>query len=679
LKKFAVAKVFTADNIDVPGSTAQNPMDLTGDNYADDEPMSITQSLPYSGDSTRMGSGLQIDISQELQLNRPAIISIEGIIGVGKSTLMEILSQKYQDNQEVVVLREPSAWNNICVDGVNLLDLSYYNPRRYGFLFQMVYFMAVEQQLQEALKTHRDKRVIICEKSLLSARVVSTEMTPEMDRIKYEVYQTLFLKEGVGDVYPNHIIQLDTEPRNCVGRVSKKNWRGEEIITLEYLQRCRRCHLEMKRRHSGSWTTINNQEEPMETTVERVMKIVEGIKPIEASSLLDTQPMEAKLVSIEGNIGAGKSTLLNDIEQICKIRRVEGIRILKEPVEEWERITDGTKTILELFYENPAEYGFLLQTLVGITTLRRMKRELSDYPDTKLILSERSIISSQRVFAKMLHHDGYMDDVEEEAYQMLFNDEMSTWLTPVMMLYLKTDTNTCLERVGHRNRRGENRITRNQLERCELYHKMMFKEIGTHVKPIDRDLEVDGIMMDWSSIVINWCQQLMDGVKPDQLESPVVKEIDKDDQYIEVHSEIPFEVINMNTTGNSELLPIVNEFRKEIDNDKDEIYLIKFKYGDLICRIALKDSELTLGRLKWEIERPWPILREYNVFLRWHVLTRDNEGLCEDEDLNESLKHIEEIDRQQVDRILLVEITDNNEEMEDISRITTIKKDGERL
>jgi hypothetical protein len=131
----------------------------------------------------------------------------------------------------------------------------------------------------------------------------------------------------------------------------------------------------------------------------------------------------------------------------------------------------------------------------------------------------------------------------------------------------------------------------------------------------------------------------------------------------------------MNTTGNSELLPIVNEFRKEIDNDKDEIYLIKFKYGDLICRIALKDSELTLGRLKWEIERPWPI----NVFLRWHVLTRDNEGLCEDEDLNESLKHIEEIDRQQVDRILLVEITDNNEEMENTSRITTIKKDGEKL
>ena len=676
--KFLVAKVFTADVKDEPGSTAENPVDLTMEDYENDKPMSTMQSLPDPEDDMRTEEGLHSDISS-IHSRRPAIVSIEGITGVGKSTLMDILSQRYQDNSDVLVLKEPSVWNNICVDGVNLLDLSYYNPRQYGFLFQIVYFIAVEQQLQEALEIHSDKRVIICERSLLSARVVNTEMIPELDRIKYGVYQTLFSKEGVGDVYPNHIIQLDTEPRHCVGRVSRKNWRGEEVITLEYLQRCRRCHLEMKRRHSGNWITINNQEEEVVVTAERVMKIVEDIQPIEANPSSERQPIEAILVSIEGNIGAGKSTLLNDIERMCKTKRIKDIRILKEPVEEWERITDGTKTILELFYENPAEYGFPLQILVGITTMRRAKRELSDYPDTKLILSERSIISSKRVFAKMLHHDGYMDDVEEEVYEMLFNDEMSTWLTPAMMLYLKTEPNTCLERVNYRNRKGENRITIDQLERCKLYHKMMFKEIGIYVKPIDRDLEVDGNIMDWNSIVINWCQQLMGGVKPDQLESPTEKESDKDDQYVEIHSEIPFKVINMNTTGNSELLPIVNEFRKEIDNDNDEIYLIKFKYGDLICRIALKDSELTLGRLKWEIERPWPILREYNVFLRWHVLTRDNEGLCEDKDLNESLKHIEEVDRQQVDRILLVEITDNSEEMEDTSRITTIRKDGERL
>jgi hypothetical protein len=271
-----------------------------------------------------------------------------------------------------------------------------------------------------------------------------------------------------------------------------------------------------------------------------------------------------------------------------------------------------------------------------------------------------------------------MDDVEEEVYQMLFNS-VPTWLTPIMMLYLKTETNTCLERVGYRNRRGENRITMSQLERCEQYHQMMFGEIGIHVKPIDRDLEMNGVIMDWNSIIINWCKQLIEGVQPDQVEPSTERKIDKEDQYVEIHSEIPYKIISLNTVGDSELLPIVSEFRKDIDDDKDETYLIKLKYGDLICRIALKDRELTFVRLKWEIERPWPILKEYDILLRWYVLTRNSEGKCEDEDLNESLVHIEGMDGQKVDRVLLVEITYNSEGRDNTDVITTIKRDGEKL
>jgi hypothetical protein len=169
---FIVAKVFTIESTDILGSTSQNPVDLTHDEYIEDEPMLGIQSLPDSNDNT--GIQGEIGIRQAPESNRPSIISIEGITGVGKSTIMETLSLRYHDCHDVVVLREPSVWDKICVAGVNLLDLSYYDPRRYGFLFQIVYFIAVEQQLQEALKTHMDKRVIICEKSLLSARAVST-------------------------------------------------------------------------------------------------------------------------------------------------------------------------------------------------------------------------------------------------------------------------------------------------------------------------------------------------------------------------------------------------------------------------------------------------------------------------------------------------------------------------
>ena len=676
-KRLIVAKVFTAETKDLLGYSALNPVDLTKDDYTDDEPMPTMQSLPYNEE---VENALHIGIPKEVQLYRPAILSIEGIIGVGKSEVVEILSQRYKDNQDVIVLREPSImWENIKAHGMNLLDLSYSDPRRFGFLFQMVYFMAVERQIQEALKLHRDKKVIICERSLLSARVVYTEMIPELDRIKYEIYQTLFSKEGVGDVYPNHIILLDTEPRNCVGRVSKKDWRGDEVITLEYLQQCRRRHLEMKRRHSGNWTTIDCHQGQMEVTVERVMREVENIKPIEVTPLPEPQSTEVQLVSIEGNIGAGKSTFLSEIEQICKKRRIEGIRILKEPVEEWERITDGTKNILELFYENPAEYGFPLQILVGITTLRNLNREVLDYPDAKLILSERSILSSKMVFAKMLHHDGYMDDIEEEIYQMLFNGESSAWLTPAMMLYLKTEPNTCFERVGSRNRKGESKITMSQLERCDLYHKIMFRQSGIHVKSIDRDLEMNGNEKDWCSLVLGWCQQLMKGVNPEQLKSLTDREVFEVDQ--EVNESLEFSLLLTNRAEvNYMVLPIVNELRKGIIQDEEMFYLIKLKYDDFTSRIALPDHELTVERFIWEIEQPWPILKGQDVHLKWYMLHRDSEGKCVDNDLNESIEHIEGIDGCNVDYIIVIEIqTVTNKVTEETEGNTTIMEDGRSL
>ena len=673
-KKPLVAKVFAADLKDTPGSSHKNPVDLTNDSDTD-EPISTTQSLPYLN-SLEMESSVNIEI-EETQSYRPAIISIEGIIGVGKSEVLRILSQKYKDSPDVVVMSEPSiAWENISVNDMNLLDLSYFDPCRYGYLFQMVYFMVVERQLHEALQTHKDKKVIICERSLLSARVVYTEMIPELDRIKYEIYQTLFSKEGVGDVYPNHIILLDTEPRNCVGRTSRKDWRGEEVFTLEYLQRCRRCHLEMKRRHSGDWTTIESHETEMERIVERVTRIVDNTRPIEGSQP-GSQHTEIKVVSIEGNIGAGKSTLLNEIEQICKDKRIEGIRILREPVDEWERITDGTKTILELFYENPADYGFPLQILVGITTLRKLHRELIDYPDTKLILCERSILSSRMVFAKMLHHDGFMDDVEEEVYQMLFNDEMTTWLTPKMMLYLKTDPTTCLERIGNRRRRGENRITMSQLERCELYHKLMFRQIGIQIKTIDRESGINEVAKDWCGMVINWCQHLMLGKKSDFIESSTAKTMS--DGNAREYLMFQFKITNESGDNGSKLLPVVSGLIERTGIGHNEIYLIKLKYDDLIYRIALPNHELTIDRFIWEIEQPWPTLKGQDILLNTYILPRDDEGKCEDNELNESLEHIEGIEGCKVNHILVIEINTSKVEAQGTTNDNTIEKDGETL
>jgi thymidylate kinase len=215
-------------NIGSLGSSAAFPIELS----SDDEEYPVTPIRLKTGGLT----------PQDASPLRPSIISIEGIPGSGKSSIMTLLAERFKDSPDVLVLREPtSIWEEIKQDdGTSLTDLYFRDQSRYGLTFQLAYFLAIERQLRRALRDHQNKRVIICERSLLSARTVYHEMLPVKNRVKYDIYQTLFQKEGLGNVYPDHIILLDTEPRECAGRTSRKDWRGEEIITLEYLQRCRR-------------------------------------------------------------------------------------------------------------------------------------------------------------------------------------------------------------------------------------------------------------------------------------------------------------------------------------------------------------------------------------------------------------------------------------------------------
>jgi deoxyadenosine/deoxycytidine kinase len=487
-------------------------------------------------------------------------------------------------------------------------------------------------------------------------------MLPIKNRIKYDIYQTLFQKEGVGNVYPDHIILLDTEPRECLGRTSRRDWRGDEVITLEYLQRCRRHHLEMKRRHSGGWTTIKGKPNKTISRAEKIIvSVIDKLQTVIANDQHDISS-EVKIVSLEGNIGAGKSTLLTEVERRCKDRGIREIRILREPVDDWEKVTDGTKTILELFYENPAEYGFPLQILVGITTMTRTHKELLDYPDTKIILSERSTLSSRMVFARMLRNEGFLDDIEDRIYQLLFKgNEHKALVNPDMMMYIDTDPTTCLSRIGLRDRRGENRITLEELQKCESYHKTMFRETNIHVRSIDTDLEVNGEKLNWVDTIIGWCQQLSRGKEPNHLTSPVKENLGERDWWAdwdgtETEDEQEQSGYKSQEMDVENLIEPLKRIKESQSKNQEELCLIKLKYGSLMYRFALPDWKLTNNRVIQEIERAWPELLDKEINLGWKLMGKDNKGKCEDRDLNESLDYIELINGKEVDQIMECEI-----------------------
>ena len=82
------------------------------------------------------------------------------------------------------------------------------------------------------------------------------------------------------------------------------------------------------------------------------------------------------IVSIEGNIGSGKSTLLSNLRETLKDRT--DIVFLKEPVDEWEKITDENGvTMLEKFYSNQKNYSFPFQMMAYISRLALLKEACS--------------------------------------------------------------------------------------------------------------------------------------------------------------------------------------------------------------------------------------------------------------------------------------------------------------
>ena len=113
-----------------------------------------------------------------------------------------------------------------------------------------------------------------------------------------------------------------------------------------------------------------------------------------------------KIVSIEGNIGSGKSTLLANLRNNYKDDA--NIVFLKEPVDEWEKITDENGvTILEKFYADQEKYSFSFQMMAYVSRLKVLRDELKNIKfseDKKtIIITERSLHTDKMVFAKMLY------------------------------------------------------------------------------------------------------------------------------------------------------------------------------------------------------------------------------------------------------------------------------------
>jgi deoxyguanosine kinase len=177
-----------------------------------------------------------------------------------------------------------------------------------------------------------------------------------------------------------------------------------------------------------------------------------------------------KVISIEGNIGSGKSTLLANLKE--KIGENSNVIFLKEPVDDWETITDvNGVTMLEKFYANQKEYSFPFQMMAYISRLALLKSAIKVNPNA-IIITERSLYTDKEVFAKMLFDSGCIELVNYKIYLKWF-DTFACECPVSQIIYVNADPLICYNRIKVRSRTGESNIPLAYLENCHKYHNNM--------------------------------------------------------------------------------------------------------------------------------------------------------------------------------------------------------------
>jgi deoxyadenosine/deoxycytidine kinase len=171
------------------------------------------------------------------------LISIEGNIGSGKSTIINYL--KKLKNHKIIFVDEPvSEWLEIKDnEGVNALDCFYKNKKENAFCFQVLAYITRLKKLMDIIKTSKDM-IIITERSIETDKNVFAKMLYDeemFNSIQWETYNYWFNTfKDISQV--NMILYVKTNPIKCLERIHIRNRVEESNIPLEYLENCHKYH-----------------------------------------------------------------------------------------------------------------------------------------------------------------------------------------------------------------------------------------------------------------------------------------------------------------------------------------------------------------------------------------------------------------------------------------------------
>ena len=198
------------------------------------------------------------------------IYAIEGNIGVGKTTFINMIKDANKHNKQIIFLEEPvNDWltikNN---DGKHILELFYADQNKYAFSFQIMAYISRLALLKKTIKEHPNA-IIITERSVYTDKHIFAKMLfddGKIEKVNYEIYNKWF-DHFIEDVPISKIIYLQCTPQTAHARVIKRNREGENI-PLEYLTKCHKYHEEWLKHSSIDCLTIDTNKDNTKENVD---------------------------------------------------------------------------------------------------------------------------------------------------------------------------------------------------------------------------------------------------------------------------------------------------------------------------------------------------------------------------------------------------------------------------
>lgn len=245
----------------------------------------------------------QIPVAYQIAsaMSRPMIVSIEGNIGSGKSTLIRLLQTdkvfhavQRRLQRPVVFVPEPvHVWDTIRDPSSDetIIQKFYQDPSKYAFTFQIMAYATRFKAIQDTLEAN-PHALIITERCLETDKHVFAKMLYEsgkIDEMHYDIYNHCY--EAFSSVDVNQFVYVNTNPTICFERIQKRHREGEVNggIDLNYLTSCDQTH--QKWLNTKENVSIVNGNQEFETDKEYYRSILKSLmkewNPMVSSESID--------------------------------------------------------------------------------------------------------------------------------------------------------------------------------------------------------------------------------------------------------------------------------------------------------------------------------------------------------------------------------------------------------